>query len=78
MVSWWAKIHQEQGRGQEPGPMEGGHPGGPGEPVVQPATDYAPKEVRGGRGCGWYAFFASYLTHPTHYNAPIRKKRKEG
>ena len=37
-----------------------------------------PEEIRGGRGSGWYAFFASYLTHPPHYNAPIRKKRKEG
>jgi hypothetical protein len=44
---------------------------------VQPATEYAPKEISGGRGCGWYAFFASYLTHPPHYNAPIRKKRKD-
>ena len=58
--------------------MEGGHPGGPGEPVAQPATALrSPMRRRGGRGRGWYALFTSYLTHPPLCNGPIRKMRKD-
>jgi hypothetical protein len=48
--------------------MEGG------EPVVQPATDYAPYRLGEEGACGWYALFASNLTHRFLCNGPIRKK----
>jgi hypothetical protein len=49
VLSWWAKIHEAQGRGLEPRPKEYGHPTGPGEPVVQPATSYFPETQGEGR-----------------------------
>jgi hypothetical protein len=63
MVAWRKTIHQSQGRGQEPGPMEVGHSRGPGEPVVQPATVYLPKKM-GEEGVVWsgYVLSGSYLT----------------